>query len=97
MSISTFLGSFCPTADFFFGNLQRTVGFVDPSPHRSMPGWPLRNLLTLLSIRFGVEEIRVLCWKNETGTDQSRSVMVELRNKRQGSAGGYVSLASGSK
>ncbi|UZJ55215.1 hypothetical protein CBS101457_004535 [Exobasidium rhododendri] len=66
----------------FFRNVplsERIVGFIDPSPHRTMPGWPLRNLLTFLSIRFGVTQIKVLCWKMETGAGVDKSVMVDLQ------------------
>lgn len=43
-----------------------------------MPGWPLRNLLTLLNVRFGVERIKIICWKNEAGSGPDKSVVVEV-------------------
>jgi ubiquitin-like modifier-activating enzyme ATG7 len=56
------------------------VGFIDPSVHETMPGWPLRNLLTLLSIRFKVHQIRILCWKSEVDSGLSdKSVVVDLK------------------
>jgi hypothetical protein len=73
------------------------MGFIDPSPHRTMPGWPLRNLLTLLSIRFGVKEIRVLCWKKEAGGGQDLSVVVDLRTAKEDNQGAQVSSSSGSE
>lgn len=44
---------------------QRTVLFIDPSATASVPGWPLRNFLALLSVRFQVRKIRVICWRDE--------------------------------
>lgn len=48
---------------------QRTVLFIDPSATPSVPGWPLRNFLALLSIRFQVRNIRVICWRDELDED----------------------------
>lgn len=57
------------------GHEPRTVGFIDPSPLSSTPGWPLRNLLTLLAIRFKVTRIRVLCWRDKLGGDYEKSII----------------------
>lgn len=57
------------------------VGFIDPSPKSTQPGWPLRNLLTLLAVRFGVRSIRILCWKDELGSataTSSKSVVARI-------------------
>ncbi|KAE8224663.1 hypothetical protein CF319_g2469 [Tilletia indica] len=54
---------------------QRTVAFVDPSANPSTPGWPLRNLLAFLALRFRVSKVRVFCWKE----DGSRSVVGVVR------------------
>lgn len=72
-------------------SLQRIVGFIDPSPHKTMPGWPLRNLLTLLNVRFNVEEIRVLCWKSGAKGASDRSVLVELESVKASTVEGCVS------
>ncbi|KAJ3156593.1 Autophagy protein 7 [Geranomyces variabilis] len=40
-----------------------TVGFVDPSSQPANPGWPLRNLLILLRVRWGVTAARVICFR----------------------------------
>ncbi|PWN21726.1 E1-like protein-activating [Microstroma glucosiphilum] len=52
---------------FFAGvpNEERVVLFIDPSATPSVPGWPLRNFLALLSVRFQVRQIRVICWRDE--------------------------------
>lgn len=54
------------------------MGFIDPSPYPSTPGWPLRNLLTLLRVRFKVDRIRVICWKDESGANPSKSVVLSV-------------------
>ncbi|CAD6884834.1 unnamed protein product [Tilletia controversa] len=54
---------------------ERTVAFVDPSANPSIPGWPLRNLLAFLALRFRVSRVRVLCWKEDSG----RSVVGTVR------------------
>lgn len=46
---------------------QRFVCFIDPSSSPHVPGWPLRNLLTLLLLRFKVRKIKVIAWKDELG------------------------------
>ncbi|KDN42002.1 hypothetical protein RSAG8_07047, partial [Rhizoctonia solani AG-8 WAC10335] len=54
--------------DSFFKGVpedQRILGFVDPSANPQSPGWPLRNLLTLVNIRFGIEgPLKVLAWRD---------------------------------
>lgn len=71
--------------DSFFANAasdeERMVGFIDPSSHPTTPGWPLRNLLTLLAVRFRVNRIRVLCWKDDVANfdvHTSRSVVADV-------------------
>ncbi|CAO1630592.1 unnamed protein product [Parajaminaea phylloscopi] len=61
------LGRVVDYDDFFVGVPQdeRVVVFVDPSSHPSAAGWPLRNLLALLSVRFNVRAIKILCWRDE--------------------------------
>jgi ubiquitin-like modifier-activating enzyme ATG7 len=55
-----------------------------------MPGWPLRNLLTLLNVRFGIEEIRVLCWKSGAKGTPDRSVVVDLSNIKPSTGEGCI-------
>ncbi|CAM9460841.1 unnamed protein product [Choristocarpus tenellus] len=38
-------------------------GFFDPSAEPGIPGWPLRNLLVLISVRWGVRKAKVLCYR----------------------------------
>lgn len=53
----------------FFANVpseSQTVAFIDPSPHPSNPGWPLRNLLACLRTWHpdSTSTVRVLCWRD---------------------------------
>ncbi|KDN42004.1 hypothetical protein RSAG8_07049, partial [Rhizoctonia solani AG-8 WAC10335] len=63
--------------DSFFKGVpedQRILGFVDPSANPQSPGWPLRNLLTLVNIRFGIEgPLKVLAWRDTEVTSPNHS------------------------
>lgn len=50
---------------------SRFLVFVDPSQHEQVPGWPLRNILTYVYVRFGLGRIRVVCWKDPIGESVS--------------------------
>ena len=54
------------------GNPSLTIGFCDPSTLDSNPGWPLRNLLMLMSQVLGdtSQEINVLCYRDYTRDGQ---------------------------
>lgn len=43
------------------------VAFVDPCPLPTNPGWPLRNLLTLLSHRLHLDSATILCYRPHPG------------------------------
>jgi ubiquitin-like modifier-activating enzyme ATG7 len=45
---------------------QPTLIFCDPSALPSSAGWPLRNILTYLAVRFQVKQVRVICWRSES-------------------------------
>lgn len=58
---------------------DRAIGFIDPSALSNTPGWPLRNLLSLLSVRFNVQRIRAVCWRNEVESGlYDKSIVAEL-------------------
>ena len=52
--------------------------FIDPSQHTQAPGWPLRNLLVFLEVRFRITRVQVICWKSLTGGTWDRSVVGTL-------------------
>lgn len=60
---------------FFTQSKKVTVGVYDPCTLSQHPGWPLRNLLVLLSYRWGatLETVEVLCFRDRT-LQGSRSV-----------------------
>ncbi|THH04091.1 hypothetical protein EW145_g5776 [Phellinidium pouzarii] len=61
-----------PLSDYasFFASVPpsaQLVCFLDPSASVQHPGWPLRNALAYLRVRFlkrGPAQIRVLCWRD---------------------------------
>lgn len=60
--------------------IERLVGFTDPSTETENPGWPLRNLLVLVRKRWGLNKVRVLCYKETQATrDMPRSFILPLR------------------
>ncbi|KAG7262173.1 hypothetical protein CRUP_002352 [Coryphaenoides rupestris] len=64
------------TWETFFTNKKKvTVGVYDPCTLPQHPGWPLRNLLVLLSYQWAskVETVEVLCFRDRT-LQGSRSV-----------------------
>ena len=40
---------------------QVLLAFDDPASREVHPGWPLRNLLLLASVRWGLQEVGVVC------------------------------------
>ncbi|KAL3511202.1 hypothetical protein ACH5RR_030603 [Cinchona calisaya] len=42
-------------------------GFYDPSNLPSNPGWPLRNYLAYICIRWGLEKVHFLCYRETRG------------------------------
>jgi ubiquitin-like modifier-activating enzyme ATG7 len=76
-------GAIAPVMQYneFFACVEeadRVVGFIDPSAMPDTPGWPLRNLLTLLTCRFGVRRIGVLCWRQDGGQSAEKSLFVRV-------------------
>lgn len=62
--------------DSFFKDVPRDkqiLGFVDPSANPQSPGWPLRNLLTLVHARFGATgPLNVLAWRDTEAPGPNR-------------------------
>ncbi|KAG0623166.1 hypothetical protein M758_3G153100 [Ceratodon purpureus] len=50
------------------------LAFYDPSNLPANPGWPLRNLLALASVRWGVTRLQVLCYR------ENRSGLLDLEH-----------------
>ncbi|KAG9126192.1 Autophagy protein 7 [Ceratobasidium sp. 392] len=66
---------------------KRILSFVDPSASPQSPGWPLRNLLTLVYTRLGVKgPLNVLAWRDAEAPGSNRGWRSRL---------GLVSVESG--
>jgi ubiquitin-like modifier-activating enzyme ATG7 len=46
---------------------QVVLAFYDPCHLATNPGWPLRNLLALASVRWDVTHVQVLCYRERRG------------------------------
>lgn len=75
--------------------IERLVGFADPSTETENPGWPLRNLLVLARKRWGLNKVRVLCYKETQATrDMPRSFILPLNVVGDVDANGAVTAIS---
>lgn len=55
------------------------VCFADPSTYPTHPGWMLRNLLILIRIRWKLDKIQILCYRDVPARrDDARSVILKL-------------------
>lgn len=58
---------------------DRFVCFADPSTYPDHPGWMLRNLLVLIRQRWGLERVRILCYRDvQSRRDEARSIILDL-------------------
>ncbi|KAL9587143.1 MAG: hypothetical protein Q9212_000416 [Teloschistes hypoglaucus] len=56
------------------------VCFADPSTYRQYPGWMLRNLLVLISKRWGLDKVQVLCYRDiQSRREEARSLVLQLK------------------
>lgn len=59
---------------------DRFVAFVDPSTYPNSPGWMLRNLLVLVSQRWKLDKVQVLCYREvQSRRDEARSIVLHLQ------------------
>ncbi|PVU88057.1 hypothetical protein BB561_006048 [Smittium simulii] len=74
-------------------NGQAMIGFLDPSGHENVAGWPLRNILVWARSVYPLQKITILCFKDENApkldsiesniqnfTDIYQSVIYEIQN-----------------
>lgn len=55
------------------------VAFVDPSTYEEHPGWPLRNLLMLIRMRFRLSKVQILCYRDiQSRRHEARSIVLPL-------------------
>lgn len=58
------------------------VCFVDPSTYPSYPGWMLRNLLLMIRIRWKLEQVQILCYRDtQARRDDARTIVLRLETK----------------
>ncbi|MCJ1366205.1 Autophagy protein 7 [Acarospora aff. strigata] len=72
----------------FFQDVEaedRFVCFADPSTYLDNPGWMLRNLLVLIRHRWGLEHVRILCYRDvPSRRDEARSIILDLCTGKSG-------------
>ncbi|KAK4704028.1 ubiquitin-like modifier-activating enzyme ATG7, partial [Phenoliferia sp. Uapishka_3] len=71
------------SASTFFGNTppaSRTLIFLDPSSHSSAPGWPLRNVLSYLTLSHSISTIRIIAYR-DTSDEKGKSRVATLSLK----------------
>ena len=68
--------------------LQPTLIFLDPSNHPAAAGWPLRNVLAYLSVRFGVTKVKVICWRDGSALDGKQEPQSKVVTYIEGQYGG---------
>eukprot|EP01156_Anaeramoeba_ignava_P001270 Anaeramoba_ignava/a1306_275.p1 GENE.a1306_275~~a1306_275.p1 ORF type:complete len:749 (+),score=141.98 a1306_275:32-2278(+) len=57
-------------------DIEYIVGFIDPSGVSFVPGWPLRNILALISVRFAVSRLKVVCIREDPSNSDIKSSFV---------------------
>eukprot|EP00794_Sanderia_malayensis_P006895 gene6895-7673_t len=73
-SFSTFYSDACD---------EVAIGFSDPSSLEEHPGWPLRNLLALISYHWGsvIKKLKILCYRDKVRDgrrDISHSIVLDI-------------------
>ncbi|XP_074603824.1 autophagy-related 7 isoform X2 [Brevipalpus obovatus] len=61
---------------------QIYVSFADPSTDEKHPGWPLRNLIAYVLIRWKVKILNVLCYRKR-GSDAGNSLTFQLETSSE--------------
>lgn len=47
--------------------VQLLFGFYDPCHLKTNPGWPLRNFLTFICLRWKLQKVRFFCYRERLG------------------------------
>ncbi|KAK4191550.1 ubiquitin-like modifier-activating enzyme atg7 [Podospora australis] len=76
------IGSLRDFESGFFNNVpeeDQFVAFVDPSTYPEYPSWPLRNLLILISHRYRLKKVQILCYRDtQPRRHEARSIILPL-------------------
>ncbi len=61
---------------------QRYICFTDPSTYPTHPGWMLRNLLVMVSYRWKLKKIQILCYRDiHARREEARSIILRLEQE----------------
>ena len=68
------------------------ICFTDPSTYATYPGWMLRNLLVLIRMRWKLDQIQILCYRDvQACRDGGKSIILPLKLQRPNSIGSSIS------
>lgn len=57
------------------------VAFADPSTYAEYPGWMLRNLLIIVSRRWKLQKVQILCYRDvQARRDDAKSIIMPIRS-----------------
>jgi ubiquitin-like modifier-activating enzyme ATG7 len=71
------------------------IAFADPSTYPENPGWMLRNLLVLIRLRYKLNQVQVLCYRDvQSKRDEARSIILKLESAEPSSHGDSASPAT---
>ena len=76
------VGSLAGFGEGFFEGTEaedRFVCFADPSTYESYPGWMLRNLLVLVSRKWKLRQVQILCYRDiQARRHEAHSIILPL-------------------
>ena len=68
----------------FFNDVEphdQYAAFADPSTYSEHPGWMLRNLLIIVSRRWKLQKVQILCYRDvQARRDDARSIIMPIRS-----------------
>ena len=77
------IGSLSSFKSGFFNEVKpenRYICFADPSNYSENPGWQLRNLLVLIRVKYNLDDVQILCYRDtHTRRDQVKSLVLHLK------------------
>jgi ubiquitin-like modifier-activating enzyme ATG7 len=77
------VGSIASFKTGFFDGIakeDRFIAFVDPSTYPTNPGWMLRNYLVLIRQLWGLDDVKILCYRDtHPKRDQANSIILRLQ------------------
>ena len=72
------------------------ICFTDPSTYPKYPGWMLRNLLVMVSRRWRLDKIQILCYRDtHARRDGAKSIILRLEQESPGSTENSAPILQG--